>query len=151
MNDMDNEVAPPPRDSWLALKRGLGGICPACGQGRMFRALLKVNDHCPSCDEALHHHRADDFPAYLNIILVGHIVVPLVLAVETAFAPPYWVHGALWLPLTLILTFALMHPIKGAVVAWQWAMRMHGFDPAGDKNDPEIDPLPNVTSSKCAN
>ena len=73
------------------------------------------------------------------------------VVVETAFAPPYWVHGALWLPLTLILTFALMHPIKGAVVAWQWAMRMHGFDPAGDKNDPEIDPLPTVTTSKCAN
>ena len=31
----------------------------------------------------------------------------------------------------LILAFALMHPIKGGVVAWQWAMRMHGFDPKG--------------------
>jgi len=147
MNDMDHDVALPPRDSLLALKRGIGCVCPACGQVRMFRALLKVNDNCPACGEALHHHRADDFPAYLNIILVGHIVVPLVLFVETAFAPAYWIHLVIWLPLTLILAFALMHPIKGAVVAWQWAMRMHGFDPAGDKNDP----LPTVTTSKCAN
>jgi uncharacterized protein (DUF983 family) len=146
MNAMTDETVTAPRDGWLAIKRGLGSHCPACGQGRMFRALLKVNDHCPACGEALHHHRADDFPAYLNIVLVGHIVVPLVLAVETAFAPPYWVHGAIWLPLTLALAFGLMHPIKGAVVAWQWAMRMHGFDPAGDKNDP----LPVAPTSKCA-
>jgi uncharacterized protein (DUF983 family) len=147
MNDMDHDGALPTRDSWAAVKRGLAGACPACGQGRMFRGLLKVNDHCPSCHEALHHHRADDFPAYINIVLVGHIVVPLVLAVETAFTPPYWVHGVLWLPLTLILAFALMHPIKGAVVAWQWAMRMHGFDPEGDKTDP----LPDAATQKCAN
>jgi uncharacterized protein (DUF983 family) len=147
MSGMTDDIAPEPRDGWLALRRGLSCLCPACGQGRMFRALLKVNDHCPACDEALHHHRADDFPAYLNIILVGHIVVPLVLAVETAFAPPYWVHLVTWLPLTLILAFALMHPIKGAVVAWQWAMRMHGFDPKGSPDDPET----TATTSKCTN
>jgi uncharacterized protein (DUF983 family) len=147
MNMMEHNVALPPRDGWLAVKRGLSTMCPACGRGRLFRALLKVNDNCPACGEDLHHHRADDFPAYLNIVLVGHIVVPLVLAVEMAFAPAYWIHALIWLPLTLSLAFALMHPIKGAVVAWQWAMRMHGFDPAGDNNDP----LPTVTTSKCAN
>ena len=120
----------------------LRGRCPACGQGKLFRALLKVNDHCPACGEELHHHRADDAPAYFNIVIVGHIVVPLVLAVETAFAPPYWVHAALWLPLTLGLAFGLMHPIKGAIVAWQWAMRMHGFDPdAPPEDDPHLRPL----------
>lgn len=147
MNETNHDAGLPPRDSWLAIKRGLTAMCPACGRGRMFRALLKVSDNCPACGEALHHHRADDFPAYLNIVLVGHIMVPLVLAVETTLAPPYWVHAALWLPLTLILAFALMHPIKGAIVAWQWAVRMHGFDPAGDRNDP----IPTATTTKCAN
>ena len=143
----DVDVSETPRDGWTAFKRGLRGLCPACGQGRMFRALLKTNDNCPSCGEELHHHRADDFPAYINIVIVGHIVVPLVLAVEMAYAPPYWLHAALWLPLTLILAFALMHPIKGAVVAWQWAARMHGFD----KNAPSDDillQLPLVTSGR---
>ncbi|MET0445810.1 MAG: DUF983 domain-containing protein [Pseudorhodoplanes sp.] len=128
------------RDGWQAFFRGLRGRCPACGQGAIFRALLKVNDHCPSCGEALHHHRADDAPAYFNIVAVGHIVVPLVLMVETAYAPAYWVHAALWLPLTLILAFGLMHPIKGGVIAWQWAARMHGFDP--DAPPEEIDSPP---------
>ena len=128
----------PRRDGWQAFLRGLRGRCPACGEGKMFRGLLKVADHCPACGEALHHHRADDAPAYFNIVLVGHIVVPLVLAVEVAFAPPYWLHAVLWLPLTLILAFALMHPIKGAVVAWQWAVKMHGFDPDQPSDDPAI-------------
>ena len=70
----------------------------------MFRAFLKVADHCPACGEALHHQRADDAPAYFVILIVGHIVVPIVLAVEIAFAPSYWVHAALWLPLTIGLS-----------------------------------------------
>lgn len=111
-----------------ALRRGFLGRCPNCGQGRLFRAFLKVADNCPACGEELHHHRADDAPAYFNIVIVGHIVVPLTLAVESAFAPEYWVHLALWLPLTLGLSFGLMQPIKGAIVGWQWVHRMHGFD-----------------------
>jgi uncharacterized protein (DUF983 family) len=103
------------------------GRCPNCGQGKLFRAFLKVVDQCPVCGEDFHHHRADDAPAYFNIVIVGHIVVPLVLAVETAFAPAYWIHMALWLPLILILSFGLMQPIKGAIVAWQWAHRYAWF------------------------
>jgi len=133
MTEIDSPGAP--RDGWLAFKRGLRGLCPACGKGRMFRALLKTNDVCLACGEELHHHRADDFPAYINIVIVGHIVVPLVLAVEMTYAPPYWLHAALWLPLTLILAFALMHPIKGAVIAWQWATRMHGFDKSAPSDE----------------
>ena len=48
----------------------------------MFRAFLKVADRCDACGEELHHQRADDFPAYLVIVIVGHLVVPLVLHVE---------------------------------------------------------------------
>ncbi len=95
-----------PRDVVQAMWRGFRGRCPACGEGRLFRSFLKVNESCSECGEELHHHRADDFPAYLVIVIVGHIVVPLVLAVETHLAPAYWIHLALWLPLTLGLSLA---------------------------------------------
>ena len=108
--------------------RGLRGRCPNCGRGRLFRAFLKVADTCPVCGEELHHRRADDAPAYFVILITGHIVVPLMLVVETEFAPPYWVHFSLWLPLTLFLAIGLLQPIKGVIVAWQWAHYMHGFD-----------------------
>jgi uncharacterized protein (DUF983 family) len=113
-----------------AIVRGLLGRCPCCGKGRMFGAFLKVKDHCEVCGEELHHHRADDFPAYVVILIVGHLLVPMVLSVETHFAPPYWVHLVLWLPPTLILTLGLLQPVKGAIVALQWQMGMHGFEEA---------------------
>jgi uncharacterized protein (DUF983 family) len=119
-----------PHDLPQAMMRGFRCRCPACGEGKLFRAFLKVNDNCPACDEELHHHRADDFPAYLVIVIVGHIVVPLVLAVETNFAPSYWIHLATWLPLTLGLSLGLLQPVKGTVVALQWYLGMHGFEQA---------------------
>ena len=126
---MTEAAALPVRDGFEAMARGLRGRCPRCGRGRLFRAFLKVADHCEACGEALHHHRADDAPAYFVILIVGHIVVPLALAVEVAFEPPYLVHLALWLPLTLGLALGLLQPIKGAIIGWQWAHYMHGFDP----------------------
>jgi len=105
----------------------------------MFRAFLKVAHHCAACGEALHHHRADDAPAYFVILIVGHVVVPLTLAVEIAFAPPYWLHALLWLPLTIGLAVGLLQPIKGAIVGWQWANYMHGFDPNAQPDGADAD------------
>lgn len=113
-----------------AMWRGFLGRCPNCGEGHLFGRFLKVSDACEVCGEEFHHHRADDFPAYLVIVIVGHVIVPLVLMVETDYAPPYWVHAALWLPLTLGLSLGLLQPIKGLVVALQWFTGMHGFEPA---------------------
>ena len=112
-------------DSWFI--RGLRSRCPACGEGHLFRVFMKVADHCEKCGEPFRYHRADDFPAYLVIVLVGHLVLPPVLYVETAFSPPYWVHALLWLPLVMGLALGLLQPIKGLIVAMQWHMGMHGF------------------------
>ena len=117
------------RPIFASMLRGALLKCPACGVGAMFRRYLKVADSCPHCGEELHHHRADDAPAYFTIVIVGHIVVSLVLAVEMAYRPPIWLHMTLWLPLTLILTLVLLPSVKGALVGLQWALRMHGFDP----------------------
>jgi uncharacterized protein (DUF983 family) len=118
-----------PRSVFNSILRGLSLRCPACGRGRLYRRYLKVADQCPSCGEALHHHRADDAPPYFTIAIVGHIVVGLLLVVEIAYRPPLWLHAAIWLPLTVILALVLLPPIKGALVGLQWALLMHGFDP----------------------
>jgi len=127
-----------------AIKRGFLMRCPHCGEGALYRAYLKVNDHCPVCGEELWHHRADDAPPYAVITIVGHIIVPLVLAVEIAWHPALWIHLVLWLPLTAILSIALLPPVKGALVGYQWALRMHGFDPTSE----EYEPSPPVQSSR---
>lgn len=117
------------RNLGTAMKRGFLGRCPNCGQGKLFGRFLKVVEECPACGETLRHHRADDAPAYLVIVIVGHVVVPLALMVEKLYQPPHWLAFSIWIPVTLFLSLALLQPIKGAVVGWQWAQRMHGFDP----------------------
>ena len=116
------------RDVWAATKRGFRGRCPRCGEGKLFRAFLKVDSNCSTCGLDFTPHRADDLPAYLVIVIVGHIIVPLALLIETNYAPPVALQLSIYLPLTLILSLLLLQPVKGTVVGLQWALRMHGFD-----------------------
>ena len=110
------------------------GRCPDCGEGRMFGKFLKVNDECPACHEELHHQRADDMPPYVVMFITGHLIIYLLLVVERAYQPEVWVHMALWIPATIILSLLLLTPVKGALVGLQWGLRMHGFSPP-DEND----------------
>src|SRR5438552_17940852 len=121
------------RDLWSAMRRGFRGRCPRCGEGKLFRAFLKTADSCSVCAQDFTAHRADDLPAYLVIVIVGHIVVPLALYIETNYAPSMALQLSVYLSLTLFGSLALLQPVKGAVVGLQWALRMHGFDdtPAG--------------------
>lgn len=117
-----------------AVSRGFAMRCPKCGKGHLFGRFLKVADHCDVCGEDFTPQRADDFPAYLVIVIVGHIVVPALLAVEIAYAPPAWLQLAIWLPATLFSSLGLLQPMKGAIVGLQWQTGMHGF--AESKNRP---------------
>src|SRR5260370_8646977 len=122
------------RNVWTALKRGLRGRCPRCGEGKLFRAFLKVDDHCSVCGQDFTPHRADDLPAYLVIVIVGHIVVPMILWIETDYAPPVPLQLAIYLPFTLIAPLLFLQPVNGAVVGVQWPLRMHGFDEQNPEN-----------------
>ena len=35
---------------------------------------LSVGQRCQACGQELFHHRADDGPAYLTILIVGHVM-----------------------------------------------------------------------------
>jgi len=101
-----------------------------------------VNSTCSACGLGLHHQRADDAPPYLTIFVVGHIIIPLMLAVEKIWHPDLWIHFSLWLPLTLILSLWLLPRIKGTVIGLQWAFGMHGFGPRAEDEDPALTPAP---------
>jgi uncharacterized protein (DUF983 family) len=123
-----DSVSAEKRDVWTAMKRGFRGRCPRCGEGKLFRAFLKVDNNCSVCSLDFTPHRADDLPAYLVIVIVGHLLVPVILWIETDYSPPVWLQLSIYLPLTLIASLLLLQPVKGAVVGMQWALRMHGFD-----------------------
>ncbi|HEX9856724.1 MAG TPA: DUF983 domain-containing protein [Paracoccaceae bacterium] len=110
-----------------ALMRGWRRRCPSCGQGPLLRGYLKVRESCPVCGEALHHQRADDGPAYMTILLVGHLMAPTILWVFTRYRPDPLVLAAVFSVGTVALSLYLLPRMKGVMVAIQWAKRMHGF------------------------
>lgn len=120
------------RPLFQAVWRGARLRCPACGKGRLFKGYLATPETCPECGEELHHHRADDAPPYLTILSTGHVVVPMIISTEVAYAPPVWVHMSIWPAMVVGLSLFLLPRFKGAVIGVQWALKMHGFDP--DKN-----------------
>ena len=127
---------PDDRPMGQTLRRGWRCRCPACGEGKLLQGYLKVRDHCPHCGEALHHQRADDGPAYLTILIVGHLLAPALLFVYTKFRPEpmtmVWLFGLGCVALSLFL----LPRMKGIMVGIQWAKRMHGF---GNQPEPVSD------------
>jgi uncharacterized protein (DUF983 family) len=126
-NDWTSAETAAGRNVGLSLWRGVRGTCPRCGRGRLFCAFLKVDDHCSVCRLDFTDHRADDLPAYLVIVIVGHVLVPVILWIEVDYAPSLAFQLGVYLPITALASIALLQPVKGAVVALQWALRMHGF------------------------
>lgn len=109
------------RGWWDGLRRGLARRCPGCGTTRLFQGYGSVVPRCSACGNDHSLYRADDGPAYLTIFAVGHIVVPLMLFVYHRTDWSNLAHAALWLPLTLALTLALLPVMKGGVIGLQWA------------------------------
>ena len=110
-----------------AILRGLRLKCPRCGSGPLMRGYLKTRDHCPVCGPDLSGHRADDGPAYMTILVCGHVLAPLILWVFLAFHPsPLVMAASFGLGFTALALF-LLPRFKGMFVGIQWAKRMHGF------------------------
>jgi uncharacterized protein (DUF983 family) len=122
-----------------SIKRGLLNTCPACGSGRLFGRFLKTVHACQACGERLDEHRADDFPPYIVVTIMGHIVLGGFMMTEMVLPLSSWGHLAIWVPITILGSLGLMQPVKGGVVGLQWALRMHGF--GGHEDKPE-DVLP---------
>ena len=124
---MTDAADPDARPLGQAMWRGWSCRCPRCGDAPMMEGYLKVRDTCAECGLDLHHHRADDGPPYLTLLIVGHVVGPLMLWAYLRWEPS---------PLTFILIFSAMAvamslwmlpKLKGLIVGVQWANRMGGF------------------------
>lgn len=110
-----------------ALTRGTLCRCPRCGEGKLFDGFLKVAETCDRCGESLGHARADDFPPYISITIVGHVIVAAIMHFEMSQPLSPMMYLITMLPAAVIMSLALLRPIKGFVVGMQWATRMHGF------------------------
>ena len=118
------------RELRSAMMRGWRRRCPNCGSGPLLKGYLKVRDECPVCGQELYHHRADDGPAYLTILIVGHLMAPLILIAFVKFRPDPMVLATLFTIGCVTLALYLLPRLKGMIVGIQWAKRMYGFEDA---------------------
>ncbi|WP_432447858.1 DUF983 domain-containing protein [Aliiroseovarius marinus] len=139
MTDVTTQPSPPnlletnEREVKPALWKGWRKRCPNCGTGKLFQGYLKVNDRCTVCSEELHHQRADDGPAYLTIIVVGHVMAPLLHIVYVHFVQDPMMLATIFTVGVVAASLYLLPRFKGFMVGFQWAKRMHGF--AGPKDN----------------
>lgn len=113
-----------------SLLRGWRRKCPNCGSGPMMKGFLNVRSHCSVCGQELMHHRADDGPAYLTILATGHMLVPFIHVIYSNFRPEPVVMATGFSIAAVVIGLYLLPRFKGAIVALQWAKRMHGFSTA---------------------
>jgi uncharacterized protein (DUF983 family) len=96
------------------------GVCPRCGEGRLFQGFLEIRPACERCGLDFSPIDTGDGPQIFVILIAGALIATAALIVEAVFAPPYWVHLVLWLPAVLILTLGLLRPVKAALIALQY-------------------------------
>jgi uncharacterized protein (DUF983 family) len=107
---------------WTGIRRGVSHRCPTCGKGRLFDGFLKIRTPCEVCGADNTIYPSDDFPPYLTILAVGHLVIPLLVWTDFRFAPPLWLQAAIWVPITVLLCLALLPTMKGAASGLCWAV-----------------------------
>jgi len=105
------------------LLAGAAGRCPNCGEGHLFDGFLKVAPRCEACGYDLAKADSGDGPAVFVILIAGFIVAFAALFTEVAVHPPVWVHLLLWLPATVVVCLVLLRPMKGLMLAAQFANR----------------------------
>ena len=105
----------------LSIRRALRGRCPNCGQGRLFATYLRQVECCAVCGEAWGEIRADDAPPWLTILIVGHVMAPLVLAMVRHSDLPDWAMSLLLAGTALVLCLLTLPRAKALFIAAIWA------------------------------
>ena len=99
---------------------GIKGLCPRCGQGKLFDGFISLKPKCSACGLDYSFADSGDGPAVLVILVAGFILLGAAVYVEFTFSPPVWVHIILWLPLSLAVCLGLLRWMKGVLVALQY-------------------------------
>jgi uncharacterized protein (DUF983 family) len=99
---------------------GIAGRCPSCHRGKLFAGYLTLAPKCNLCGLDYGFADSGDGPAVFVILVTGFVVTGLALVTEILYAPPYWLHAALWAPLAILLPLILLRSFKGVLIALQF-------------------------------
>lgn len=119
---MQDEAHYPPQD---AIRAGLSGSCPRCGQGRLFDGLLKIRPACGNCGLDYSFADSGDGPAVFVMLLVGFVVVGFALWFEFTFHPSIWLHFIVTAPFSIVICLGSLRLLKGVLIALQYKHSAH--------------------------
>lgn len=111
------------RELWPSIRRALRGRCPGCGQGRLFRSYLKPVERCEACGETWSEVRADDGPAWLTILVVGHLLAPVIGLIVIHGRLSAYQALAVIVGLAVAMCLLVLPRAKGVFIAAIWALR----------------------------
>jgi len=103
-----------------AIWRGVKGQCPKCGEAKLYRAYLKPVDNCASCGEEWVEVRADDAPAWLTILITGHVVAPFFHFFMKNPDTPSWIPGLVLSLVAIVVSLILLPRTKGGFIGLIW-------------------------------
>ncbi len=107
-----------------SIGRGLAHRCPHCGKGALFRRYLKVDPRCQACGHELDLYPADDGPAYLTVLLMGHLIIGPALFFPIVWQSPPQYSLPILLGGLLVITLTLLPRIKGGWVGLMYALNV---------------------------
>jgi uncharacterized protein (DUF983 family) len=101
--------------------------CPRCGKGRLFSGWLTLAPACAECGLSYSGHEQGDGPAFFAILIIGALAGIFSAIVEIKFAPPFWLHAALWIPFVVVGSVTGLRLMKAALIAAQYRLRKDDF------------------------
>lgn len=110
------------KTAWI-IESGWKGLCPRCGQGKMFKSWLKISDRCEVCDLDYRFASPDDGPAFFSLTFVAFPLLFLVVWLQVALEIHPLLLAAIAVPLMGIGCILPLRPIKGWLVASQFMNR----------------------------
>ena len=113
-----------------SIGRGLAHRCPHCGKGRLYGRYLKVEPHCNACGHELAAYPADDGPAYLTILLMGHLIIAPALFFPIIWESPPQYSLPIILPALLVIALLALPRLKGGWIGLMYALQVTRGDAA---------------------
>lgn len=107
----------PPVNPYAA---GLGGKCPRCGQGALFKSFLGLKDRCEAC--GLDYSKADagDGPAVFIMFIVGFVAVAVAFVARFVWFAPILTAFLISGTVAIALSLGLLRPFKATLIALQY-------------------------------
>lgn len=116
------EIEEDEQTAWI-FKSGWKGLCPRCGEGKMFKSWLKVSDTCEVCGLDYRFASPDDGPAFFSLTFVAFPLLFLVVWLQVSWDLSLPVLLAIAIPLMSLGCLLPLRPIKGWLVASQFVNR----------------------------